>query len=187
MNPELLPSLEALEAYGIVQRRNWDDLMKTRFPQRLSQLNALYVYSDLYEFLSTSSLAEFSSRVLVGMEIETSRRPPIFSTIRHLRMMARGARRRDHNLFERMLTWITPASNNRLQSIYLLEEYGSYWRHNPEIRASRDRLSEECRRQGIELIYDGDDFDTLIYSEVFVSRQRESRRREESEDLGQPQ
>ncbi|GAA5912549.1 uncharacterized protein JCM6883_005942 [Sporobolomyces salmoneus] len=185
LDPEMLPSLQALALYAMTEEEDMQRLEATNISRLLPQLDAIVTNSDLYRLGVNDLFSGYASRILTDVWLDSLDSPD------HTRFLAsvQQLRIQEFTTFTpetsaRLLTLLAASrdpANSSLKSIYLPLKWHPSRLQTAEIVIEMERVIKACEKAGIELVFDLQPeayLDNFI-SEEFWGRQRRRRKEEE--------
>ncbi|GAA5894031.1 uncharacterized protein JCM6883_003701 [Sporobolomyces salmoneus] len=184
LDPKVLPSLRSV---GIKNIDNDAEVVALEAESHLSrllpQLEAINIQLDLYQLAKNGLFAGYSPRILIDVDYcmlnsaWLQSRPPIH----HVRIIKVNGWTPDASKI--VLKFIAAArttETSALESLYLDLSLHPSRVETPDLRLENERIVEECKRGGIEVVFEVQPQNTDKYiSEEFWSRQRRRREKEQ--------
>ncbi|GAA5899899.1 uncharacterized protein JCM6883_006028 [Sporobolomyces salmoneus] len=189
LEPEVLPSLRALGMRGMSDHNeHLQHLNRTGLARLLPQLEAIVVDGAFYRLVANGLLSGYSHRILVDIDaavLDIHESISSLASAHHLRVFIpldpwdsrygfRGLKR-----LRKLINVCEESKTSSLNSIYLDLAAHPSRLNSVRMIAEIEKLMKDCKRAGIELVFDTEPKDQDNYiSNEFWERQRRRREKE---------
>ncbi|GAA5892721.1 uncharacterized protein JCM6883_007452 [Sporobolomyces salmoneus] len=185
LDPEVLPSLQALGLKFVAYEEVMQQLGETSLSRRLPQLHAIIIHPDPYHLGINGLFSGYASRILLDVNHGSLNSPASIqslASVQHVRI-------REFTPFTlkastsilTLLATCQGLENSSLESIYLPIGWHPSRIESADIMTEMKRVMEEGEKAGIELVFELQPESYLDYyiSREFWDRQRRRRKAEE--------